>query len=93
MEGLLTSVDSYRLAVESVREADEVWTLEEDGRGPVRRMDAPGGAPESLIEAEALSLDEGRTERRDPRKLRASADRIVCDPGVFRPSSSRPPCR
>ena len=38
---------------------DEVWLVEEDeeGKSIVRRMDTPGGAPESLLEAGALGTD------------------------------------
>jgi hypothetical protein len=40
---------------------DEVWLVEEDeeGKSVVRRMDTPGGAPESLLEAGALGAAEG----------------------------------
>ncbi len=43
---------------------DEVWMIEEDeeGKSLVRRMDAPGGAPEPLLEAGALGFDGDRSE-------------------------------
>jgi hypothetical protein len=42
---------------------DEVWLVEEDeeGKSIVRRMDAQGGTPESLVEAGVLGAAE-RTE-------------------------------
>jgi hypothetical protein len=50
-------VESYRLAVEGVREAGKVWTPEEYGKGTVRRMDARDGQPETLLEAGAFGSD------------------------------------
>src|SRR4028119_2220818 len=42
---------------------DEVWMIEEaeEGKSLVRRMDAPGGAPEPLLEAGVLGPDEVQT--------------------------------